>query len=214
MRRDLRRGASRAEQKLWSVLRGKSTGFKFRRQHSLGPYIADFYSRDAHLVVELDGDHHYTAEGREHDRRRDSYLRSLGLDVFRIPVCEIDDNLEGVWLGIQRQCQLRTRSFDGARWMQAASLQLGDFVFAPSPFTGRAGVGEQRATSASTAHPPPLDPPANGGKEVVGPSQLSNVSTCVTVKYVDFEWCEDVIYELQIDERYSFVTEVCIVHND
>ncbi len=46
------------ERKLWNVLRGSSTVYKFRRQHSLGPYIADFYSRDAHLVVEIDGPWH------------------------------------------------------------------------------------------------------------------------------------------------------------
>src|SRR5579872_6944933 len=102
-RRELRREATVAERKLWSVLRERTTGFKFRRQHSLGPYIADFYSRDAHLVVEIDGDSHFTPQGRVHDRRRDAFLRSLGLDVLHITAHEVDTNLEGVWLGIQNQ---------------------------------------------------------------------------------------------------------------
>jgi very-short-patch-repair endonuclease len=43
------------ERKLWKVLRGEQLGVKFRRQHPIGPYIADFYSREAQLVVEVDG---------------------------------------------------------------------------------------------------------------------------------------------------------------
>jgi adenine-specific DNA-methyltransferase len=49
-RRQPRREASPAERRLWSALRGEQLGYKFRRQRPIGPYIADFYSRQAHLA--------------------------------------------------------------------------------------------------------------------------------------------------------------------
>ncbi len=51
-RKQLRREMTPPERKLWKALRGEQLGVKFRRQHPIGPYIADFYSREAQLVVE------------------------------------------------------------------------------------------------------------------------------------------------------------------
>ena len=85
------------ERKLWKVLRGEQLGVKFSRQHPIGPYIADFYSREAQLVVEIDGvAAHSGAEAFEYDRARDTYMESLGLRVMRIPASEVEHNLEGV----------------------------------------------------------------------------------------------------------------------
>jgi very-short-patch-repair endonuclease len=53
--RELRRGMTESERKLWSGLRAEQLGFKFRRQHPLGNYIADFACLDPKLIVELDG---------------------------------------------------------------------------------------------------------------------------------------------------------------
>ncbi len=53
--KELRREMTPPERKLWSQLRNGQIGFTFRRQHPIGPYIADFYSREARLVVEVDG---------------------------------------------------------------------------------------------------------------------------------------------------------------
>jgi adenine-specific DNA-methyltransferase len=128
--RELRREASPPERLLWSALRGKQLGFKFRRQHPIGPYIADFYSRDAQVVVEVDGSTHFTAESVEYDAGRDAYMRNLGLDVLRFTTVEVQQNLEGVCLVIQEQCRRKTESPEGAEWMQAGSLLPGDVVFA------------------------------------------------------------------------------------
>ena len=128
-RRQLRREATPPEQKLWAALRNGQLGFKFRRQHPLGPYIADFYSREAHLVVEVDGAVHFEGEALQHDAHRDAYMRSLGLDVLRFTSAEVETNLEGVCLAIENQCALRTQCVEGAQWLQAASLQPGDLVF-------------------------------------------------------------------------------------
>jgi adenine-specific DNA-methyltransferase len=65
----MRREPTPTEEALWRLLRNRQlAGCKFRRQHPVGRYIADFYSASAALVVELDGDSHATPEGQEHDR--------------------------------------------------------------------------------------------------------------------------------------------------
>jgi hydroxymethylglutaryl-CoA lyase len=57
---------------------------RFRRQHPIGPYIADFYCPAARLVIEVGGRTHRTPEAVEHDRRRDSWMRSQGIEVLRV----------------------------------------------------------------------------------------------------------------------------------
>ncbi|MGQ9627249.1 MAG: DUF559 domain-containing protein, partial [Anaerolineae bacterium] len=128
-RKQLRREASLAERKLWSALRNKQLGVKFRRQHPIGPYIADFYSREAHLVVEVDGSTHFDPETMKYDAKRNDYMRALGLDVLRFTTSEVLQNLEGVCLAIQNQCRIRTQSLEGAKWVQAGALQPGDLIF-------------------------------------------------------------------------------------
>lgn len=74
-RRELRNNATPAEVVLWKALQGKKLdGFKFRRQHSIGYYILDFFCPGANLAIELDGDHHFSEEGLEYDRQRDEFL--------------------------------------------------------------------------------------------------------------------------------------------
>ena len=95
--RQMRREPTPAEETLWRQLKNRQlTGLKFRRQHPLGLYIADFYCSSAALVIELDGDSHTTPEGETHDRLRHEYLRSLNLSVIRFWNTEVHDNIEGV----------------------------------------------------------------------------------------------------------------------
>jgi very-short-patch-repair endonuclease len=68
---------------LWRDLRGGRLGVKFRRQVPIGPYIADFVSLEARLIVELDGRPHKTPEQQAHDRKRDVWLRAQGFRVLR-----------------------------------------------------------------------------------------------------------------------------------
>ena len=82
-RRKLRREQTDAERKLWSLLRSRQLeAYKFRRQHSIGPYIADFCCLERRLVIELDGGQH--AEQIQKDERRTEYLKSKGFQVLRI----------------------------------------------------------------------------------------------------------------------------------
>ena len=87
---------TKAEKKLWSILRNNRLGVKFRRQVPYGPYILDFFCVKAHLVIELDGSQHYTRDGRKKDAVRDAYLNNDGLEVLRFSNYEMLSNEEGV----------------------------------------------------------------------------------------------------------------------
>lgn len=93
-RRSLRHDQTIAEEILWGYLRAKNIGHKCRRQHSIGPYIVDFYFPKKSFVVELDGVGHELR--KEYDKSRDEYLRSRGLTVFRFANADVHDSLGGV----------------------------------------------------------------------------------------------------------------------
>ena len=80
--RQLRREMTPAERVLWDRLRNRRfLGLKFRRQHPLGRFIADFYCAEHRLVIELDGDVHLAR--REYDQARTNALRNYGYRVLR-----------------------------------------------------------------------------------------------------------------------------------
>jgi len=96
-RRRLRRDATRAEALLWGALRKQRlSGRKFRRQHSFGPYVLDFYCPATRLAVELDGSAHDHAAAQAHDRRREAYLAGRQIRVLRFLNEDVETNLEGV----------------------------------------------------------------------------------------------------------------------
>jgi adenine-specific DNA-methyltransferase len=77
----MRAAATSAEDRLWQELRnGRVGGLKFRRQHPVGRFIADFYCVRAGLVVEVDGATH--ADQQDADRERDAFLKSMGIEVL------------------------------------------------------------------------------------------------------------------------------------
>lgn len=95
--KQLRKKLTDAERILWSRLRQQSLhGRKFRRQHPIGPYIADFACIQLWLVVEVDGATHGTDSEIAHDIRRDAYMRSLGWMVLRIINEDVYKNLDNV----------------------------------------------------------------------------------------------------------------------
>jgi very-short-patch-repair endonuclease len=82
--RQLRTNSTDAERKIWRQLRDRRfSGFKFRRQHPIGPYVADFVCLDRRLVIELDGGQHAAQQG--YDRNRDGWLAVEGYTVLRFP---------------------------------------------------------------------------------------------------------------------------------
>ncbi|PWC14743.1 endonuclease domain-containing protein [Brenneria corticis] len=96
LRRELRQNLTEPERRLWEKIRHRQLGVKFRRQHGIGIYIVDFYCAECHLVIEVDGDSHFSAQGSAHDCLRDDYIRSLGLSVLRISNTDIMKNIDGV----------------------------------------------------------------------------------------------------------------------
>jgi len=87
--RRLRKDMSLPEVLLWQRLRRRSGGAKFRRQHPVAGYVADFYCADAKLIIEIDGEGHNRGDRAEHDRHRDLALNALGLTVLHIPAAEV-----------------------------------------------------------------------------------------------------------------------------
>ena len=84
--RELRQTPTETERAAWHLLRGlRSRGFKFRRQHPVGPYIADFCCTELRLIVELDGSVHGQPSQARSDARRDAHLKSMGYTVLRLP---------------------------------------------------------------------------------------------------------------------------------
>lgn len=82
---------------LWQKLRFKQLGIKFRRQHSIGYYILDFYAPSIKLGIEIDGESHFADEiARQKDKQRDLILFEKGIKVLRFLNPEIMNNLDGV----------------------------------------------------------------------------------------------------------------------
>ncbi len=95
--RKLRKEPTPAERKLWQVLRKRQfQGIKFQRQIPIGSYIVDFCAFDPKVVIEIDGDSHYTPKAQRADKKRDRFFKKLGFRVFRFTNQEILKNLEGV----------------------------------------------------------------------------------------------------------------------
>ena len=95
-RRSLRKEATPQERILWSRLRDDWVGVKFRRQHSIGDYIVDFYCLEKRLVVELDGSQHFQGSAPEYDQTRTEFLERQGCTVLRFANSDVNANLDGV----------------------------------------------------------------------------------------------------------------------
>jgi very-short-patch-repair endonuclease len=106
-RKELRRKTTLEENLLWQKLRRNQLGCKFRRQHSIGGYVADFYCAQARLVIEIDGDSHSSLDQKEYDAFRSSYLGELNHEVLRFKNVEICDDPEKVISRIKAFLELR-----------------------------------------------------------------------------------------------------------
>lgn len=102
-RRDLRKTSTPEEEILWNELRNNKLGYRFRRQHSIGGYILDFYCFKARLIVELDGNLH----DKEYDAVRDKYFKDLNYQTLRIKNSEIQKDLTSIVIKIKHTLSLR-----------------------------------------------------------------------------------------------------------
>lgn len=97
LRKALRNEPTAAERELWNALKQSNLGgYKFRRQHSVGRYIVDFYCPSQRLAIELDGDSHFTDEAIEYDLERTVFLNALNIRVLRFLNSDVHENLDAV----------------------------------------------------------------------------------------------------------------------
>jgi len=92
--RDNRKNPTEAEDAMWQALRAKKTGYKIRRQHAIGDFIADFVCVPQKLVIEIDGDYHL--EEKEYDQMRTEYLSEFGFRVIRFSNKEVLSDIDRV----------------------------------------------------------------------------------------------------------------------
>ena len=102
-RRKLRRNLTPAEATLWKALKNSNLqGRKFRRQHSVGPYILDFYCVEEWLAVELDGEVHRNDAAAAYDHNRKLYLSQAGIKVIRFENFLVFEDIHYVMHRIER----------------------------------------------------------------------------------------------------------------
>lgn len=95
-RKKLRKNQTPEEEKLWWCLRNERLGIKFRRQHSVGGYIIDFYCPSKRLIIEIDGGVHLQKENREYDSIRNKFFKELDYLVLRFSNTQIEQNINEV----------------------------------------------------------------------------------------------------------------------
>jgi very-short-patch-repair endonuclease len=94
---ELKHPMTGAERLLWDKIRNRKLhGLKFRRQHPLLYYIADFYCHEKRLVIEVDGGIHFENKVKEHDQNRTAELDRLGITVIRFTNAQIFEQLAQV----------------------------------------------------------------------------------------------------------------------
>ena len=92
----LRGNTNEVENLLWEKLKNNQLGYRFRRQHPVSSYVADFYCHKKSLIIEVDEKHHNNKKQKELDKQRTEYLELLGLKVIRFTDTEVFDNIEYV----------------------------------------------------------------------------------------------------------------------
>ena len=93
-RKELRENLTPSEAFLWKHLKAKQfMGKRFTRQHSIGPYIVDFYCASEWLIIELDGEVHNNAAAQEYDEKRTQFLEGLDYQVIRFENKMVFENL-------------------------------------------------------------------------------------------------------------------------
>ncbi len=101
----LRENMTEAEQKLWEHLKGKKMmGLRFRPQHPIDIFIADFYCHPLKLVIEIDGGIHKSQDQKEYDIGREAELERWGINVIRFTNEEIENSIEHVKNEIEQEC--------------------------------------------------------------------------------------------------------------
>jgi cyclase len=92
----LRNTMTDAETVLWMHVKGIINGCKFRRQHPIGQFVADFYCHKAKLIIEVDGSIHNLPDVKKMDKEKEEYLEQNGYVILRFSNNEIKTSIETV----------------------------------------------------------------------------------------------------------------------
>jgi ATP-dependent exoDNAse (exonuclease V) beta subunit/very-short-patch-repair endonuclease len=126
---EIRKAPTVAEKLLWTELKSKSLEFKFRQQHLINDFIVDFVCLSKKLIIEVDGEYHFTEEQIQLDTERTRILNELGYKVIRFTNNEVLTNIHFVLANIKQELNNQVE-------IQNSNLS----VSAPFP-SGRVGEG-------------------------------------------------------------------------
>jgi len=100
--------STKAERALWQELKSKKlNGYKFRFQHLIGKFIADFYCNEKKLIIEIDGGYHFEKEQEELDEARTEWLEMRGIKVIRFKNEEVLQRLQTVLEMIKSELKIK-----------------------------------------------------------------------------------------------------------
>lgn len=103
--KQLRKRMTVEEKIMWEIVRENTIqGLKFRRQHAISNYIADFYCHKIKLVIEIDGSSHCREEAKAYDENRTNVMNSFGIEVLRFTNDEIKNDISNVVNKIETKC--------------------------------------------------------------------------------------------------------------
>lgn len=104
----MRENMTHAEKAVWELLKSKKiAGLRFKPQHPIDIFIADFYCHQLKLVIEIDGGIHKTVDQREYDIGREAELENWGIKVIRFTNEEVENNITHIQNEIERICAER-----------------------------------------------------------------------------------------------------------
>jgi len=103
-RKMLRQQQTKSEILLWSRLKEKQIGYRFRRQHSIGYYVVDFYCPSLRLIIELDGGIHFESEVEKKDKKREEYFVEKRFFIKRFTNMKVETDLDEVVVRIRMAC--------------------------------------------------------------------------------------------------------------
>jgi len=129
--KQMRREPTEAEEILWKSLRNRNLGFKFRRQHPIENYIANFVCLDVWIIIEIDGGYHNLKEQQEADAKRDADLKQIGFTTLRYTNEQIFNSLDNVLQQIKAAVE---------KVKQSAATPIGEANPSSSTLQGEAGV--------------------------------------------------------------------------
>ena len=122
-----RKNPTDAETLLWQCIRDRQLGLKFRRQHAIGDYIADFICLEISLIIEVDGKYHNIEEQQEKDRIRTEFLNEQGFYVLRFTNEEVINRTEWVLKSIIASPPALSFREGTAAYNSLKGLQQGDY---------------------------------------------------------------------------------------